>query len=127
MPQEGVKQGRTDEGVQVFSVTAVQRARQDAGDNAAEDLAEDVDPDLVPVAVEDDGWAQGTGWADGAARERSGCGEETLLSDTLLCSRFCMHPQVHATSFKRQSASVMATSPSWCGDFDVQGLRDKDR
>ena len=56
-------------------MTAVQRTRKDAGDDAAEDLAEDVNPDLVPVAVEDNRWTQSTCWADGAARECSGCEE----------------------------------------------------
>ena len=72
--------GRTDERVEVLGVTSVQWARQDAGDDAAEDLAKDIDPDLVPVAVEDDGRAQGTRWADGTARECSGCIHHTALS-----------------------------------------------
>ena len=67
-------------------MTAVQRAGQEAGDDAARDLAEDVDPDLVPVAVEDDGRAEGTCWADGTARERRSCahGIAGLLSLTLV-------------------------------------------
>jgi hypothetical protein len=77
-------------------VTAVQRAREDAGDDAAEDLAEHVDPDLVPVAVEDDGWAKGASWADGAARECSGCAEHEAL--LLPCLPSMTHMHVPASS-----------------------------
>jgi len=71
---------RTDERVEVLGVAAVEGAGQEPGDDAARDLAEDIDPDLVPVAVEDDGRAKGTCWADGAARECSRCANQVAWS-----------------------------------------------
>ena len=110
-------QQRTDERVQVLGVAAVQWARQHAGDDAARDLAEHVDPDLVPVAVEHDGRAQGAGWADGAARESSSCAEYETSLHMLPCfsvGSVGTLNNVPASSCSGRTASMLATSSLSC-------------